>query len=46
MDVARLIEQKIEVDGKFKSNLTDVVAIVLGKRIREIKDSIAKPQAR
>ena len=42
-DVARLIGQKIEVDGKFKSELTDV-AIVLGKRIREIKDSIAKNQ--
>lgn len=39
-DVARLIGQKIEIDGKFKSELTDV-AIVLGKRIREIKDSIA-----
>ena len=36
MDVARLIGQKIEVDGKFKSELTDV-AIVLGKRIQEIK---------
>ena len=45
MDVARLIGQKIEVDGKFKSELTDV-AIVLGKRIREIKDSIAKNQER
>ena len=33
MDVARLIGQKIEVDGKLKSELTDV-AIVLGKRIR------------
>lgn len=44
-DVARLIGQKIEVDGKFKSELTDV-AIVLGKRIREIKDSIAKNQER
>ena len=44
-DVARLIEQKIEIDGKFKSELTDV-AIVLGKRIREIKDSIAKNQER
>ena len=43
MDVAHLIGQKIEVDGKFKSELTDV-AIVLGKRIREIKDSIAKNQ--
>ena len=43
MDVARLIGQKIEVDGKFKSELTDV-AVVLGKRIREIKDSIAKNQ--
>ena len=43
MDVARLIGQKIETDGKFKSELTDV-AIVLGKRIREIKDSIAKNQ--
>ena len=42
-DVARLIGQKIEIDGKFKSELTDV-AIVLGKRIREIKDSIAKNQ--
>ena len=45
MDVAHLIGQKIEVDGKFKSELTDV-AIVLGKRIREIKDSIAKDQER
>ena len=45
MDVAHLIGQKIEVDGKFKSELTDV-AIVLGKRIREIKDSIAKNQER
>ena len=36
MDVARLIRQKIETD----------VAIVLGKRIREIKDSIAKNQER
>lgn len=45
MDVARLIGQKIETDGKFKSELTDV-AIVLGKRIREIKDSIAKDQER
>lgn len=45
MDVARLIGQKIETDGKFKSELTDV-AIVLGKRIREIKDSIAKNQER
>ena len=45
MDVARLIGQKIEVDGKFKSELTDV-AVVLGKRIREIKDSIAKNQER
>ena len=45
MDVARLIGQKIEVDGKFKSELTDV-AIVLGKRIREIKNSIAKDQER
>ena len=44
-DVARLIGQKIEIDGKFKSELTDV-AIVLGKRIREIKDSIAKNQER
>ena len=43
MDVARLIGQKIETDGKFKSELTDV-AIVLGKRIREIKDSITKAQ--
>ena len=43
MDVAHLIGQKIEVDGKFKSELTDV-AVVLGKRIREIKDSIAKNQ--
>ena len=43
MDVARLIGQKIEVDGKFKSELTDV-AIVLGKRIREIKDGITKAQ--
>lgn len=43
MDVARLIGQKIEVDGKFKSELTDV-AIVLGKRIREIKDGIKKTQ--
>ena len=43
MDVARLIGQKIETDGKFKSELTDV-AVVLGKRIREIKDSIAKNQ--
>ena len=44
-DVARLIGQKIEIDGKFKSELTDV-AVVLGKRIREIKDSIAKNQER
>ena len=44
-DVARLIGQKIEIDGNFKSELTDV-AIVLGKRIREIKDSIAKDQER
>ena len=43
MDVARLIGQKIEIDGKFKSELTDV-AIVLGKRIREIKDGITKTQ--
>lgn len=43
MDVARLIGQKIETDGKFKSELTDV-AIVLGKRIREIKDGIKKTQ--
>lgn len=42
-DVARLIGQKIERDGKFKSELTDV-AIVLGKRIREIKDGITKTQ--
>lgn len=42
-DVARLIGQKIEIDGKFKSELTDV-AIVLGKRIREIKDGITKIQ--
>ena len=35
--------QKIEIDGKFKSELTDV-AIVLGKRIREIKDGITKTQ--
>lgn len=42
-DVARLIGQKIEIDGKFKSELTDV-AIVLGKRIREIKDGITKTQ--
>lgn len=42
-DVARLIGQKIEIDGKFKSELTDV-AIVLGKRIREIKDGITKAQ--
>lgn len=42
-DVARLIGQKIEIDGKFKNELTDV-AIVLGKRIREIKDDITKPQ--
>ena len=45
MDVARLIGQKIETDGKFKRELTDV-AVVLGKRIREIKDSIAKDQER
>lgn len=45
MDVARLIGQKIEADGKFKSELTDV-AIVLGKRIREIKDGITKTQER
>ena len=44
-DVARLIGQKIEIDGKFKSELTDV-AIVLGKRIREIKDGITKTQER
>lgn len=42
-DVARLIGQKIEMDGQFKSELTDV-AIVLGKRIREIKDGIKKTQ--
>ncbi len=42
-DVARLIGQKIEIDGKFKSELTDV-AIILGKRIREIKDGITKTQ--
>lgn len=42
-DVARLIGQKIEIDGKFKSELTDV-AIVLGKRIGEIKDGITKTQ--
>lgn len=42
-DVARLIGQKIEIDGKFKSELTDA-AIVLGKRIREIKDAITKTQ--
>ena len=42
-DVARLIGQKIEIDGKFKSELTDA-AIVLGKRIREIKDGITKTQ--
>lgn len=45
MDVARLIGQKIETDGKFKSELTDV-AIVLGKRIREIKDGITRTQER
>ncbi|OWR77258.1 hypothetical protein [Porphyromonas gingivalis] len=44
-DIARLIGQKIEIDGKFKSELTDV-AIVLGKRIREIKDSITKTQGK
>lgn len=44
-DVARLIGQKIEIDGKFKSELADV-AIVLGKRIREIKDDITKTQER
>ncbi|KGN71574.1 hypothetical protein [Porphyromonas sp. COT-239 OH1446] len=44
-DVARLIGQKIEIDGKFKNELTDV-AIVLGKRIREIKDDITKTQER
>lgn len=44
MDVARLIGQKIEVDGKFKSELTDV-AIVLGKRIREIKDSMQRTKS-
>ena len=44
-DVARLIGQKIEIEGKFKSELTDV-AIVLGKRIREIKDGITKTQER
>lgn len=42
-DVARLIGQKIEIDGKFKNELTDA-AIVLGKRIREIKDGITKTQ--
>lgn len=42
-DVAHLIGQKIEVDGKFKSDLTDA-AIVIGKRIREIKDGITKTQ--
>lgn len=42
-DVAGLIRQKIEIDGKFKNELTDV-AIVLGKRIREIKDDITKTQ--
>ena len=42
-DIARLIGQKMETDGKFKNELTDV-AIVLGKRIREIKDGITKGQ--
>lgn len=42
-DIARLIGQKMETDGKFKNELTDV-AIVLGKRIREIKDGITKAQ--
>ena len=44
-DIARLIGQKMETDGKFKNELTDVV-IVLGKRIREIKDDITKAQER
>ena len=42
-DIAHVIGQKIEMDGQFKSELTDV-AIVLGKRIREIKDGIKKTQ--
>ena len=42
-DIARLIGQKMETDGKFKNELTDV-AIVLCKRIREIKDGITKAQ--
>ena len=42
-DIARLIGQKMETDGKFKNELTDV-AIVLGKRIREIKDGITEAQ--
>lgn len=42
-DIARLIGQKMETDGKFTNELTDV-AIVLGKRIREIKDGITKAQ--
>ena len=44
-DIACLIGQKLETDGKFKNELTDVV-IVLGKRIREIKDGITKAQER
>lgn len=42
-DIAHVIGQKVEMDGQFKSELTDV-AIVLGKRIREIKDGIKKTQ--
>ena len=46
-DVARLIGQKIEIDGKFKSELTDV-AIVLGKqqlRTRNPTPSRTRPPA-
>ena len=33
----------MKTDGKFNNELTDV-AIILGKRIREIKDGITKVQ--
>ena len=39
--MACVIGQEIEMDGQFKRELTDV-AIVLGKRVTEIKDGIKK----
>ena len=41
--MARVIGQEFEMDGQFKRELTDV-AIVLGKRVTEIKDGIKKNQ--